>query len=74
MADEEVGGRGSLKIRREESGLVDFSDCCVCVGGGMSSDNVAGLDDDVFAMTESLIAVVVVNAMYPRHIRSGGMI
>jgi len=45
VADEQVGRRGSLKIRRGEGALValvDFSDCCEWFGGGMFSDSVAG--------------------------------
>jgi len=61
--DEEVGGRGSLKIRREEDGLVDFPDCCVSSGAGISSTNVAGRDDADFEVTDSLVAVVFVDAI-----------
>ena len=70
VADKEVGGRGSLKIRRGEGGLVDFSDCCVSFDEGMSNDNVAGRVDDGFETPDSLVAVVALDAISPRHRRS----
>lgn len=73
MADEQVGRRGSLKIRRGEGALValvDFSDCCEWFGGGMFSDSVAGRDDVGFEIEESLVAVVALDPISPWHSQS----